>query len=290
MIDIQPINIKVMIHKMATKEFDCNDYIEIAPGVYWVGFADESAGLHCNPYLIVDNGEAVLIDSGSRKDFSTVMLKIMRTGTNPKSIKRLIYQHYDPDLCGNIPHMEAMIDNSDLRIISHRDNNPFINYYSTVSHKECIEDMGFCYEFSSGRRLEFIRTPYCHAPGSFVTYDTATKVLFSSDIFGSYDSYWTFFMEMHKECLNCHSKTICPIAGEQCHLEGVVKFHRKTMPSVKALQYALDQIEVLDISMIAPQHGSIFYSEDSMKAVFERLRSISSAGIDFYLENNTINN
>jgi len=269
---------------MATKEFDCNDYINIAEGTYWVGFADESAGLHCNPYLIVDNNEAVLIDSGSRKDFSTVMLKIMRTGTNPKSIKRLIYQHFDPDLCGNIPHMEAIIDSSDLKIISHRDNNYFINYYSMISPKECIEEMGFKYEFSSGRRLEFVMTPYCHAHGSFVTYDTATKVLFSSDIFGSYDSYWTYYTEMHKECLKCETKTGCSITGEKCHIDGVLEFHRRLMPSLKALNYALDQIEQLDISMIAPQHGSIFYSTDSVKSVIERLRSLSSVGIDHYLE------
>jgi len=269
---------------MLTKEFDCNDYIEIAPGVYWVGFADESAGLHCNPYLIVDNDEAVLIDSGSRKDFSTVMLKTMRTGTDPKSIKRLIYQHYDPDLCGNIPHMEAIVDNSDLRIISHRENNYFINYYSTLSPKDCVEEMGFRYEFSSGRRLEFVLTPYCHAPGSFITYDTATKVLFSSDIFGSYDSYWTYYTEMSKECFSCCSKTECLITAGNCHMDGVLEFHRRTMPSLRALNFALDRIGQLDISLIAPQHGSIFYSGDSIKAVIERLKTLSSVGIDYYLE------
>ena len=35
--------------------------IEIADGVYWVGFWDEHSRLHCNPYLIIDGQEAVLI-------------------------------------------------------------------------------------------------------------------------------------------------------------------------------------------------------------------------------------
>ena len=76
---------------MNTQSLDYNEYLQIADGIYWVGFANPEAGLHCNPYLIVDGGEAVLIDSGSRNDFSTVMLKIMRTGTNPVQIRRLIY-------------------------------------------------------------------------------------------------------------------------------------------------------------------------------------------------------
>jgi len=269
---------------MGRKEFDLNDYIEIAEGVFWVGFADMNAGFHCNPYLIVDDNEAVLIDSGSRNDFSTVMLKVMRTGTNPKIIKRLIYQHYDPDLCGNIPHMEAIIDNKDLKLISHRNNNFFINYYSTGSPKECIEEMGLFYEFSSGRRLEFVLTPYCHAPGSFVTYDTKTKVLFSSDIFGSYDSYWELFTQINEECLHCLSTTDCSVTGRKCHMVGVLDFHRHIMPSVKALHYALGLIEKMDISLIAPQHGSVFYTADSKRAVIERLKSLTCIGIDHYLE------
>ena len=266
------------------KEFNTNDYIEIAEGIYWVGFADTEAGFHCNPYLIVDNDEAVLIDSGSRTDFSIVMLKVMRTGTNPKNIKRLIYQHYDPDLCGNIPHMEAMIDNPDLKLISHKKNNFFINYYSTMSPKECIEDLDFHYEFSSGRRLEFTLTPFCHSPGSFVTYDTKTKVLFSSDIFGSYDTHWELFTQIKDECSNCETMNSCTILGRSCHMSGVIDFHRQIMPSKKALNHSLELIEKMDISLIAPQHGSVFYTADSQKAVIARLKSLPSVGIDYYLE------
>ena len=87
------------------EELDYLEPIEIAEGIYWVGFADNNSGLHCNPYLIVEGDEAVLMDGGSRGDFSTVMLKILRVGIDPKNINRLIYQHFDPDLCGNIPHL-----------------------------------------------------------------------------------------------------------------------------------------------------------------------------------------
>ena len=104
--------------------------VEISEGIYWVGYTDDNAGLHCNPYLIIENDEAVLIDGGNRDDFSTVMLKILRTGLDPCQISRLIYQHYDPDLCGNLPQLEAIINNDDLQIISHAENNIFIHFYS----------------------------------------------------------------------------------------------------------------------------------------------------------------
>ena len=35
-------------------DIDLETSVEIADGVHWVGFFDEQAGLHCNPYLIID--------------------------------------------------------------------------------------------------------------------------------------------------------------------------------------------------------------------------------------------
>ena len=269
---------------MQNREPDYNDYVEIADGTYWVGFTDENAGFHCNPYLIVDNEEAVLIDSGSRNDFSTVMLKIMRTGTDPRRIKRLIYQHYDPDLCGNIPHMEALIGNSDLKILSHKENNIFIHYYSVKSSKECVEDQNLCFSFSSGRKLLFIRTPYAHSSGSFVTYDTKTKVLFSSDLFGSNGTDWRLFTSVFGECANCTPVSPCPKTKKMCEIIGTWNFHKSVMTSTKALRYALSQIQKLDISLIAPQHGSILHNPLSCKIVTDRLMSLTGVGIDSFLE------
>jgi len=269
---------------MDSRVIDYNEYVEIADGVYWVGFADEHAGFHCNPYLIVDEDDAVLIDGGSRNDFSTVMLKIMRTGTNPHKISKLIYQHYDPDLCGNIPHMEAAIDNQDLKIISHRENTVFIEYYSPRCPKICIEELGFVYEFSSGRQLKFFPTPYSHSAGSFVTLDTKTKTLFSSDIFGSYDVNWSLFSEIDGKCADCVPDNPCTITKKPCQVLGVWDFHRRIMPSTKALQYAISLIEDLNISMIAPQHGSIFNSHESMEVVIKRLKNLESVGIEHFLE------
>jgi len=274
---------------MNSNEFNYEEPVEIAEGVFWVGYADKYAGFHCNPFLVVDGDEAVLIDSGSRNDFSTVMLKIMRAGVNPKNITRLVYQHYDPDLCGNIPHMEAMIDNPDLNIISQRENNIFIKYYSAKSPLLCIEEIGSVYEFSSGRRLDFIHTPYCHAPGSFMTYDTKTKVLFSSDIFGAYDSNWTFFAQITENCLECDSSDGCKTTGsDKCQLEGMVNFHKCIMPSANALNYAVKLIEKLDISIIAPQHGSIFKTGESKKAAIKRLKMLDKVGFDCFIDGKAV--
>ena len=119
--------------KATAANTDYDHPIEIADGIFWVGFYDRQSGLHCNPYLIIDNDEALVIDGGSRPDFPTVMLKILQTGLSPNQIKALLYQHYDPDLCGSIPNFEGIINRRDLKILSESENLMFIRHYSVSS-------------------------------------------------------------------------------------------------------------------------------------------------------------
>lgn len=258
--------------------------IEIDSGIFWIGFADDNAGLHCNPYLIVDGDEAVLIDGGSRDDFSTVMMKILQTGTDPNVISKLIYQHYDPDLCGSIPHFEGLIKNKDLKIISHRENNIFIKYYSSRKPKECIETIGMQYVFESGRTLKFIRTPYAHSPGSFMTFDESTKTLFSSDLFGSYDRIWDLFLELEDRCNGCKPSRTCQHNDMPCPMSGILDFHQRIMTSRTALTYALDQIAEAKPLIVAPQHGSVVRGTRSIQTVLAHLRALEDVGIDSFLK------
>lgn len=259
--------------------------VSIAEGIYWVGYTDENRGLHCNPYLIIEGNEAVLIDGGNRDDFSNVMLKILRTGLEPSQITRLIYQHYDPDLCGSLPQLEAIINTDSLRIISHRENNVFIHYYSNKTEMLDFHDLGGRFDFATGRRLEFYPIPYCHQPGSFATYDTKTKTLFSGDLFGSFDTIWSLILQLDENCLTCESPAACSL---KCPFDGIVKFHQTVMPSNRALSHGLDILEKLDIERIAPQHGSIICKKKEIGLAIRKLRAIGNVGIDYLLAGDNI--
>ena len=254
--------------------------IRIAEDIYWVGFYDKQTGLHCNPYLIVDGAEAVVIDGGSRPDFSVVMMKILQTGISPDSIKALIYQHYDPDLCGSIPNFEDLIDTDDLIIISEINSIFFIRHYSVSSPLIDIHKINYSYEFSSGRKLEFILTPYAHSPGSFMTFDSKTGVLFTSDLFGSYSLDWELFLELSEECKTCSDYSSCPKGYNYCSLPDILKFHQMVMTSGKALHFALDAIEKVPSKIIAPQHGSVITHDDTIKTISDKLKSLQKVGID----------
>jgi len=256
--------------------------IRIADGIYWVGFYEQTTNFHCNPYLIIEGDKAVLIDGGSRPDFAVVMMKILQTGIDPKQISALVYHHPDPDLCGSMSNMIDICENQDLRILSETSNNIFITYYiEREKHHllESIDKCGYSYTFN-GRTLQFFKTPYCHSAGSFVTYDLKTKTLFSSDLFGSISKEWDLFIRLDDECISCIDFDNCVKRRLYCPLSDIVDFHKKIMPSEKALGHAMDVISHIDIDIIAPQHGSVFADKKDINVLIKNLSSLTQVGID----------
>jgi flavorubredoxin len=278
------------MHHPSKNEFDIEGSVEIAEGVYWVGFYDEQAGLHCNPYLIVDNDEAMVIDGGSRPDFATVMMKILQTGIVPDQIVALLYQHYDPDLCGSIPNFEDIIKRNDLKVISDSENLMFIRHYSVSTRLLPISKIDHQYTFSSGRTLQFIKTPYAHSGGSFVTFDPQSGILFSSDLFGSLGLEWELFLNLKPECMNCVGFAKCPQNRPICPVNDILNFHKAVMPSGKALRYALEQMLDIPFTMIAPQHGSIIKNKEIMRYAFELLATLKGVGIDGIIDDDYVFN
>jgi len=258
--------------------FDYRRPVEIASGIFWVGFDDPASNLHCNPYIVIDHGEAAIIDAGSRSDFAIVMLKVLQTGISPGQITTLIYQHADPDLCGSMLNMIDISNNPDLKILSDPKNNTFISFYVEKEKRELIKSTSHYPEglLVGKRRLKFFPTPYAHAAGSFVTYDEFTGTLFTSDLFGSISQKWDLYLELKEKCFTCESMDFC----DSCPVKEILEFHRTIMPSEKALTHAMSVLEPLDLKLIAPQHGSIIRKRADIELLTRHLKQLKGVGID----------
>ena len=160
----------------------------------------------------------------------------------------------------------------------------FIRHYAISSPVIPLSKLKFQYEFSSGRILQFIKTPYSHSAGSFVTFDHKTGVLFTSDLFGSYGIQWELFLHLPDDCIECKNLIQCPRKLPNCPVNDILNFHRNIMTSNKALRYALEQIAKVPFKILAPQHGSIIDDEDIIKYVFSLLQSLKNVGIDGKIE------
>ncbi len=226
---------------------DFDSAISVTREIFWVGFYDVQARLHCNPYLLIDKDEVILIDPGSIPHFPIVMRKIMDV-VNPEDITYIIASHQDPDVCGNLAVVEDVINNKDLKVVGHSNTIRLIRHLGIRSEFYATDKNDDRLILASGREIQFLPTPYLHSPGSIATYDTKSKSLFTSDIFAAMSSNWTLFAE-----------------GD--FLSPMKEFHQTYMPGNQVLRPCMERFEKMDIDKILPQHGSVLEGADIGKAI-----------------------
>lgn len=224
--------------------------VKIADNTYWVGGNEQDGGLHCNPYLIVDGDEAVLIDPGSVLDFECVYDNICSI-VPIENVKYVILHHQDPDFCSSMPLFEQK--GLACKIVTHWRTQTLVKYYGIKSAYYLVNDNEFQLILKSGRKLGFIQTPYLHFAGAITTYDYTTKVLFSSDLFGAFSFEWSLY-------------------ADDGYLEKMKAFHEHYMPSNDIMRPVMESFLNMDIAMIAPQHGSII--QDDTRKYIKALREL----------------
>lgn len=234
------------------RKLDDASAIQVADDIWWVGFADYEAGFSNNPYLLVDDGEAVLFDPGpGHPVFRDVILRKIRQVTTPASIRYVIVHHQDPDLCGLIPYLENLL-HPDAVIVTHPRAALFLPYYGIRKSVLPVGDEDVI-ELQSGRRLTVYHAPYVHFSGNTLTYDERTRSVFSADIFAVFNRDWDLYAD----------ETYIPL---------VKSFLNHYTDNKEAILYAHDLMQRLDIDRVLPQHGGIIEGEDAIEKFLAALR------------------
>ncbi|MGE4519300.1 MAG: diguanylate cyclase [Desulfobacteraceae bacterium] len=236
-----------------TQNYEFDQPVEIAENIWWVGHYLPGDKFQCHVYLIENGKNSVLIDPGSKLTFKHTMKKI-ESVTSFSNIKYFICQHQDPDITGAMPLIDSIISRKDAVILSHWRAIALLKHYGLEIPFECVEKMGWQIDIK-GRILNFIFTPYLHFPGAFCTFDSKSKILFSSDIFGGFTDGFSL------------------VAQDESYFESMRPFHEHYMPSREILFHAVSKFEKLDVKLIAPQHGSII-PEKLINFIYNRLKNL----------------
>jgi flavorubredoxin len=233
--------------------------------VYWLGIeeADEEKGILTNQYLIVDNGEAALLDPGGYFIFERVAKNVL-SQVDPMDVKYILYSHQDPDVIGTINLWYEELPNAKMAISSLWVR--FVPHLAVTGTSRIIEipDEGTRLKLG-GSRIYALPAHYLHSPGNFSFYDERSGILFSGDIGAAAfpEGEWYLFVEDFEE----HKK----------YMEG---FHKRYMSSTKALRAWVRMVWEVSPRVIAPQHGAIFEGENVGKFL-DWLESLE-VGIDVY--------
>ena len=237
------------------------DPIKLAEDIYWVGAWLEDDDFQCHTYLIREGKDSVLIDPGSLITYPEVIKKIEKL-IDPRDVKYFICHHQDPDITACISQYEKDYPREDRLIVTHWKTKTLLKHYNWRAGFYLVDEHDWELKLPSGRVLRFIFTPYAHFAGNICTYDTKTRTLFSSDIFGGFVTRKKLFVE------------------DVSFFEDIKAFHKHYMPSREILHFALNRIEKQEIDLILPQHG-YFIPKEFVKEFIERLRRTDCG---FFLE------
>ena len=233
---------------------DLNHAVQVADRVWWVGHRQDDDLFQCHVYLIEQGEQSVLLDPGSVLTFRHTLRKIEEI--IPFShIRYFVCHHQDPDITSALPLIDQMIGRDDALLVTHWRTQTLVKHYG-LSHLPfwLVEAHDWKLPLAD-RCLEFVFTPYAHFSGAICTFDPASRILFSSDLFGGMTPEFSL------------------VAQDERYFEAIRPFHEHYMPSRDILGYALRAIERYPLRLIAPQHGSII-PERLVRFMIDQLKTL----------------
>jgi flavorubredoxin len=234
------------------KKYDGRQAHQITRDIWWVGYIDSRIQCAHNPFLLMDNDEAVLVNPGSRADshFRTVRTKVKNL-IDPKKIKHIVILHHDPERCASLPLFEKLA-NRNVKIYAPSEVVTSIAYYGGKKPIIALDD-GDSIILKSGRSLDFSATPGLPTIGSGFLYDSAGATVFSGNIVGLPSEDWNLFAS--SEGWN-----------------SLMPLNPKAPVSKKAHLMALNKIERLSPERICPHCGPII--EDDIDKYISAAREL----------------
>lgn len=247
----------LVVHVESLPIGNVDEVQELGDGIYWVG-VDTGDAFRCNPYLIVDHGEGVLLDPGGLLSAKAVLARVASI-ISPEKIRFIVAHHQDPDVISAVNLLKSEVAR-DCHIVCHSRMSVLIKHFGAGFPFREVDKTGWHLTFGSRRELTFAHTPYLHSPGAIVTYDAVSRTAFTSDIFGGVTENWN-------------------LRAGSGYLDQIAAFHIDYMPSIDILETGIEAIRGLGpLRRIAPQHGSIIEGD----RVEEILRAVGKLQVGMY--------
>ena len=235
--------------------------IELAKGVYWVGFVDWTLrhfhghelsthrGSSYNSYLIVDE-KAVLVDT-VWGPYADRLLDSIREIIDPSKIDIVVANHAETDHAGALPRVMEVAHNATLIVSKRGKDSVEGNYHNTWN----LRTVQTGERLSIGKReLVFIEAPMLHWPDSMFTYVTGDGILMSNDAFGQHYASWARYngdvdqAELYQEALKYYANILTPFSSAVA----------RKITEILAMN--------LPVKIIAPSHG-VIWRDDPLQIV-----------------------
>jgi flavorubredoxin len=224
---------------------------KIKEGVYWVGAIDYNIrefhgyitphGTTYNSYLVVDE-KVALIDT-VKAPFRDELLGRVSTVVDPKKIDYLIINHVEMDHSSSAAAVMEVAESA--KVVATEKGREFLHAHYHDSAPWDIQTVGAEDTLKLGKRtLSFIPAPMLHWPDTMFTYSMKDRVLFSNDGFGQHIATPQRFSD--------------EVRDRKIFEEAQKYYANILMPFSNIAKKKLEEMGMLDISVICPSHGIIF--------------------------------
>jgi len=216
--------------------------------------------VQANQHLIIHNGHGMLLDPGGHKVYSHA-LEELSTLISPNALDYILFSHQDPDIVAAangwlmVTDAQALLSQLWVRFITHFGVDDFL-----VDRIIALPDRGRVINLA-GSPLVLLPAHFLHSSGNFQVYDPVSKILYTGDLGASLGQTYTIAENLVD------------------HIQYMEGFHRRYMPSNKALKLWAGMVKPLDIEIIAPQHGAMIAGKSNVRGFIEWLESLA-CGLD----------
>ncbi len=225
-------------------------------------FNDLSTGamVQANQHLIVNNGQGMLLDPGGHKVYSQLLPQIASV-IPIGDLKYLFLSHQDPDVLAAAngwlmtTDAEAFLSTLWMRFIPHFGVEELV-----VNRIKPISDDGMTITLG-GDPLMVVPAHFLHSAGNFQVYDPTSKILYSGDLGASLGNFYD------------------QVEDFDAHINYMEAFHKRYIPTTKALKMWVSTVKTMDIDIIAPQHGAVFPNKEMVYRFIEWIDTLV-CGVD----------
>jgi len=231
--------------------------------------ADDGETIQSNQFLIVDGGQAALIDPGGNLTYHRLFAEIFRH-IHVKHLDYVIASHQDPDVVASI---NKWLVGTDCMVVVPAIWARFVPHFcspgATRGRLIGIPDEGMNIRLGNAT-LKAIPAHFLHSEGNFHFYDPVSRILFSGDVgassVGAQDS-------------------AKPVTDVGQHIPKMQGFHRRYMNSNKVCRLWANMVRRLDVEWIVPQHGPSFKGKKAVREFLEWIENLQ-CGVDLMTQQN----
>jgi flavorubredoxin len=250
--------------------------VALSERVHWIGALDSNLrtfdiilktanGTTYNAYVIRGSEGVAVIDT-VKEGFASDFFARFESVADYSEIKVIVLNHLEPDHTGALPELMRRAPQAQL----------YISQKAQSMLKGLLkqEELRFTPVLTGNsvslgdRTLHFLHTPYLHWPDTQCTFSPEEQMLFSGDVFG---------------CHFCDNRLFNDKVGDfRFSFEYYYSYIMRPFKSY--VLSALELIEPLNISTIAPAHGPIL--RDRPQRYIQRYRQLSSPSLHSELSEN----